>query len=98
MAAYLRGITGEAVEPTTTAEGPSQHAVDTFASQQTSNLMEEARAIIEQAERDGVDPDERLREVVQRAVREGFQYGGDLGEVSAPDAGAESDNKRSRDQ
>jgi hypothetical protein len=72
----------------------SQMAVDAYASQQSSNLVEDARAIIEQAERDGVDPDERLREIVQRAVRDGFLFGGAAAE--AGDAAPDAESKRPR--
>lgn len=45
---------------------------------------------MEESERDGTDPDERLREVVERAVREGFNFGGVLGGVAGVAGVAES--------
>ncbi len=60
---------------------------------------------MEQAERDGVNPDERLRQVVEQAVREGFNFGGGLGgsgsggggDDDPSGAGGETDGeKRSR--
>jgi len=54
---------------------------------------------MEESERDGTDPDERLREVVERAVREGFNFGGVLGGVAGVAESIEVDGggKRSRD-
>lgn len=82
VAAYLRSVTGEAApapaedqEMQDTPQGVSSQAVDAFASQQTQELLARTQAIMEQAEKDGTNPDERLREVVERAVREGFQFG-----------------------
>ena len=34
---------------------------------------------MEESERDGTDPDERLREVVERAVSNGMSFGGQIG-------------------
>jgi hypothetical protein len=62
-------------------------AVDQYTSQQTTDLLAETRVIMEQCERDGTDPDERLREVVERAVREGFNFGGQLGDAAGAGAG-----------
>lgn len=75
-------------------------AVDNYTSAQTSDLLAQTRVIMEQCERDGTDPDERLREVVERAVREGFNFGGQLGDAAAGGAGgevAEAEVKRSRE-
>jgi hypothetical protein len=54
---------------------------------------------MEESERDGTDPDDRLREVVERAVREGFNFGGALGEVAGLAESIEVDDgsKRARD-
>lgn len=35
---------------------------------------------MEQSERDGTDPEARLRELVERAVSEGISFGGQLGD------------------
>ena len=82
-------------------EGPiSALAVENYTSTQTTNLLEETKRIMEQSERDGTDPDERLREVVERAVREGFNFGGVLGGVAGVAESIEVDDgggKRSRD-
>jgi hypothetical protein len=51
--------------------------MDQYASRQTNDLLAQAQAIMAQAERDGSDPDAALREVVGRAVREGFSFGAD---------------------
>jgi hypothetical protein len=88
---------------TSTEEGPiSALAVETYTSHQTTNLLEETKRIMEASERDGTDPDEQLREVVERAVREGFNFGGALGGVAAAASGVEVDGedegrKRARD-
>jgi hypothetical protein len=82
-----------------TSSDVPQLAIDRIAGQQTDDLLADARAIMEQAERDGVDPDERLREILQRAVREGFRVGGNIGAGAGggSDANLESPNaKRSR--
>ncbi|BEI87200.1 hypothetical protein CcaverHIS002_0705460 [Cutaneotrichosporon cavernicola] len=78
VAAYLRSLTGDA-GPEATDEGVSQHAMDAYASRQTNDLLAQTQAIMAQAERDGSDPDAALREVVGRAVREGFSFGAGQG-------------------
>ena len=81
-------------------EGPiSALAVENYTSTQTTNLLEETKRIMEESERDGTDPDERLREVVERAVREGFNFGGVLGGVAGVAESIEVDGgaKRSRE-
>lgn len=45
---------------------------------------------MEEAERDGTNPDERLREVVERAVRQGFSFGGQLGDAAGSGTGVGS--------
>lgn len=78
-------------------EGPiSALAVDNYTSTQTTNLLEETKRIMEESERDGTDPDERLREVVERAVREGFNFGGALGGVAAVAESIEVEDGRKR--
>lgn len=49
--------------------------MDAYASHQTNDLLAQAQTIMAQAEQDGSDPDAALREVVGRAVREGFSFG-----------------------
>jgi hypothetical protein len=75
-------------------------AVDSFTSQQTSNLLAETQRIMLESEQSGANPDERLREVVERAVREGFNFGGALGDgadASAQQGGVDGEGvKRSR--
>lgn len=94
ISSYLRSLT----DPTSTTTSNSQTqdltnpnatevdvsalAVDEYTSQQTSSLLEDTKRIMEEAERDGTDPDERLREVVERAVRQGFSFGGQLGDAA----------------
>lgn len=77
-------------------------AVDEYTSNQTSELMQETRRIMEEAEREGTDPDEKLREVVERAVRQGFSFGGQLGDAAGAgegEGGGEGEErKRTRDE
>ena len=59
---------------------------------------------MEESERDGTDPDERLREVVERAVRQGFSFGGQLGDAAGTASGqtaevdGQVDTKRTREE
>lgn len=55
---------------------PSALAVDNYAQEQASTLMAETQLIMEEAERTGENPDEKLREVVERAIRGGVALGG----------------------
>lgn len=57
-------------------------AVDSYASSQAAQLLAQTQEIMEQAERDGVNPDDRLMEVVEQAVRDGLSFGGELGEAN----------------
>lgn len=77
---------------------PSTLAVDTFTSQQTTDLLAETQRIMLEAEQSGENPDEKLREVVERAVREGFDFGGRLGESagSTQEGADEEERKRVR--
>jgi len=43
--------------------------------------MLETQRIMEEAERTGENPDEKLREVVERAIREGMAWGGNGNEA-----------------
>lgn len=58
---------------------------------------------MEESERDGTDPDERLREVVERAVRQGFSFGGQLGDAAGSGTGqgsemdGQTETKRTRE-
>ncbi|KAL1409711.1 hypothetical protein Q8F55_003707 [Vanrija albida] len=96
VAAYLRGVTGEAAPETHAGAEVSQYAVDQYASRQTDDLLAETQRIMEESERDGVDPEERLREVVGRAVRQGFNFGGELGHAADDAAATGDDAKRAR--
>lgn len=54
---------------------------------------------MEESQRDGTDPDERLREVVERAVRDGFSFGGQVGDAVRPDEdvdGNDGDEERKK--
>ena len=51
-------------------------ALENYTNEQASALMEETRRIMEEAEATGEDPEDKLREVVERAVREGIVWGG----------------------
>lgn len=110
VAEYLRSVTGEAAPAAPEGhegmdgvegapEGVSNQAVDAYASQQTNDLLARTKEIMEQAERDGTNPDDRIREVVEQAVRDGFQFGAANNDAagSAPaEEGAGADGKRAR--
>lgn len=111
VAAFLRSLTGE-VAPTRpqgvddereVADGDisngqiSQLALDNYTATQTAALLEEAQRIMEECARDGVEPDERLREVVERAVRDGLAFGREAGEDEAPAAAEGDQQKRARE-
>ena len=46
---------------------------------------------MEESQRSGTDPDERLREVVERAVRDGFSFGGQIGDAVRDPVNGEGD-------
>lgn len=71
----------------------SQHAMETYTSRQTNDLLAQAQEIMAQAERDGVDPDERLREVVGQAIRDGFAFGANSQAEEGP---VDGEHKRTR--
>ena len=64
--------------------------MDQFANLQTSVLLEETQRIMQEAEEKGEEPDERLREVVERAVREGLVWG------QAPTQGPSTETEEKR--
>lgn len=111
MAAFLRGLTGEAaptrpdamVDEREAVDGDisngqiSQLALDNYTSTQTVALLQEAQRIMEECARDGVEPDERLREVVERAVRDGLAFGREAGEDEAPAPAGGDQQKRARE-
>ncbi|TYJ57199.1 hypothetical protein B9479_002114 [Cryptococcus floricola] len=106
VAAYLNGLTGlggqidEAAEVGDTSGDISQLALDNFTATQTSALMEEAQRIMEQCAAEGVEPDERLREVVERAVRDGMAFGQATGEGEEGEVASQGDasSKRAREE
>ncbi|WVO12854.1 hypothetical protein L204_100462 [Cryptococcus depauperatus] len=49
----------------------SQFALDNYTTTQSAALMEEAQKIMEQCAQEGVEPDDRLREVLERAIQDG---------------------------
>jgi len=70
--------------------------VDNYASQQTSTLLQETQRIMQEAEATGENPDEKLREVVERAVRDGLTWtGSGEGEIIE---GLTEDIKRRREE
>ncbi|RSH88054.1 uncharacterized protein EHS24_000581 [Apiotrichum porosum] len=101
VAAYLRSVNGAPAPAAPAAEGEgegvNQLAVDEFAARQTADLMAQSQSIIAEAQRTGTNPDDLLRDLVQRAVREGFSFGGDIGDMagSGPDVDEEA-HKRAR--
>lgn len=91
ISAYLNGASTN-IDGETPAV--SALAVENYTSTQTANLIAQSQAIMAEAERTGEDPDERLREVVQQAVRDGFTFGGGLG---GQNGGTEQDGDGSID-
>ncbi|KAK4688657.1 hypothetical protein P7C73_g1461, partial [Tremellales sp. Uapishka_1] len=99
IAAYLLSLTtSSTLPPNPSSAQPqisvSELAVDNYASEQTAALLQQTKEIMEAAERDGVSPDAQLRQVVERAVRDGLTFGGELG--GQDQGGGEEEHKRSR--
>ncbi|ORY33797.1 ankyrin repeat-containing domain protein [Naematelia encephala] len=74
----------------------SQQALDALASSRANTLLQESQRIMEQAQRTGIDPDDQLRQLVERAVREGILVGGEIRDRADEITGAEEERKRSR--
>lgn len=51
---------------------------------------------MEESERDGSDPDPSLREAVERAVRDGFTFGGQVGDAVLDDGVDGDEDGRTR--
>lgn len=95
IAQYLRSLLPSSTtisDPSTAApvaqidgSGPSALAIDNYAQDQASSLLQETQRIMREAEQTGENPDEKLREVVERAVREGMAWGGENGADGAAD-------------
>ncbi|KAL7423967.1 hypothetical protein Q5752_001552 [Cryptotrichosporon argae] len=104
VAAFLRATMGGQIPSGDSgaggAAGPvSQLAVDAFATRETADLLARTQEIMEQAERDGTDPDARLRAAVEDAVRRGFALGGEVGDAvdaAAQGQGPDDATKRTR--
>jgi hypothetical protein len=99
ISAYLRTLLPSSTSAPLSIEDnaqPSALAMDTYASQQTSTLLQETQRIMQEAEVTGENPDEKLREVVERAVRDGLSWTGSTeGEVVE---GLTEDIKRRREE
>jgi hypothetical protein len=85
----------------------SAYQTERLSSQLTDDLMAQTSEIMERAERDGTDPEEELREIVSRAVLQGWRGAGvgseipETGEhvtnnIAEMEGAAEPDSKRSR--
>ena len=71
-------------------------AIEQLADLHSSRLMEEAQAILEQAERDGVEPDEQLRAIIERHVNEAQAARGVVGQDQGSVEGQGDTTKRPR--
>lgn len=102
MAEYLRSLTASsasaplgqagAIDPS----GAAPVVLDQIANAQTSNLIADAQRIMAEAERDGTDPDERLRQIVEQAVRQGLNLGGLVGQQSRQEADGQPEEEDGR--
>jgi pyruvate-formate lyase-activating enzyme len=94
---YLFSLTSSASTsaPAPQTDGPSNLAIENYADLQTSHLLAEAQQLMAQAAERGEEVDENaLREVVERAVRDGIAWSG--GDAAAESEQAE-DSKRRRE-
>lgn len=78
------------------ASGAAPVVLDQIANAQTSNLIAEAQRIMAGAERDGTDPDEQLRQIVEQAVRQGLNLGGLVGQQSRQEADGQPEEEDGR--
>ncbi|WVQ78100.1 hypothetical protein IAT38_000181 [Cryptococcus sp. DSM 104549] len=92
------GVEGAEEQGESGVEGLSQLAMENYTSEQTAALMAEAQRIMEQCAADGTEPDERLRELVERAVASGLQFGREAGEAEAAGAVDGEERKRVREE
>ncbi|KAG8904089.1 hypothetical protein FRB99_002289 [Tulasnella sp. 403] len=99
ISAYLRSIAGPVAvsDPMAAArtQQPSQYATEQTAEQLTSGLIAEVQTIMEQAEREGKDPQEDLQRVVGDALLASARAGQGLG-GSASQENDEDEIKRTR--
>lgn len=90
---YLRSTLDPSALPTTQpATLPSQHSQDAASEQLTSSLISSAQEIMEQAQTEGRDPEEELRQVVSRTVLEGVLTGFEM----STDSSTEDDSPSKR--
>ncbi len=61
--------------PAMTTSTTTSYQNEQLTSQLTESLLAQTNQIMQDAERDGTDPEERLREVVGRAVEDGMRMG-----------------------
>ena len=92
---YLFSLTSASTPAPPQTDGPSNLAIENYADLQTSHLLAEAQQLMAQAAERGEEVDENaLREVVERAVRDGIAWsGGD----AAAEAEQGEDSKRRRE-
>lgn len=104
VADYLRSrsSTDDQPHPTSTSSQsphrpsqPSQFVTEQAAEQMTSGLMNQIQQIMEQADRDGIDPQERLQEVLGDAFLTSAQAGRNLASASG-DTKTQEENEPKR--
>jgi hypothetical protein len=76
VAAYLAGVTGEAIDLPDEADA----SIDAMADSSSTMLMAQAQQIMEQAHQEGREPDEALRQLVERAFTETADAGRRVGD------------------
>ncbi|ORX39870.1 ankyrin repeat-containing domain protein [Kockovaella imperatae] len=102
IAHYLRSLSSgdgeDGAVSVIDGQGANNVAIDQFADLHSSALMAEAQAVMEQAARDGVEPDEQLRAIIQRHVDAGRALGAATGGDATPQQtpGDEDASKRTR--
>lgn len=72
--------------------------VDAYTSSQADALIEETQRVMAEAAARGEDPEAALREIVERAVREGLDFGGQLGDMLAEGDGRKKSRRDEEDE
>ncbi|TFY60682.1 hypothetical protein EVJ58_g4986 [Rhodofomes roseus] len=77
VATYLNGLnpTADTASTSPSLTQPSQHAQNLASEHLTSSLIQSVQGVMQRAEAEGRDPDEELRQVVERTVLEGMVTG-----------------------
>ncbi|KAI9638308.1 ankyrin repeat-containing domain protein [Dioszegia hungarica] len=90
IAAYLRSMPSGGVPPAADGAAAVDARAERIADMEADELMLEAQAIMEEAQRTGEDPEGRLRGIVEQAVNRGIAAAG------GAEGGAEAEEARKR--